>query len=83
MTNFTIFSLGKRIAHLRKTKKMSQLDLSVASGVAKTYLCELEGGKRNPSVLVLERIALALGVTLSDLFEGVGPLSENHGQRTN
>ncbi len=70
---YACFALGKRIAHLRRKKGMSQLDLSVESEVAKSYLCELEAGKRNPSVLVLERICTALGVTLSELFEGAGP----------
>ena len=67
----TAFVLGKRIAHLRKVKKMTQLDLAIESGIAKSYICELEAGKRNPSLSVLERVALALRVSLSELFEGV------------
>ena len=53
---------------------MSQLDFSVESGIAKSYVSELESGKRNPSLFVLEKVCLTLGVTLSVLFEGVGPV---------
>lgn len=71
---YVSFALGKRIAHLRKQKGMSQLDFSVESGIAKSYVCELEAGKRNPSLFVLEKVCLTLGITLSTLFEGVGPV---------
>ena len=73
---FLSYSLGKRIAHLRKTKGWSQLELSVESGVAKSYLCDLEAGRRNPSLETLEKIALALGISLSFLLEGVGSIEQ-------
>ncbi|MDY2575192.1 MAG: helix-turn-helix transcriptional regulator, partial [Bacilli bacterium] len=41
--------LGKRIAFLRKKKKMSQLDLALDSGINKNYISDLERGRRNPS----------------------------------
>jgi len=74
--SFLTYSLGKRIAHLRKTKGFTQLDLSVDSGIAKSYLCDLEAGRRNPSIETLERIALSLGVSLSFLLEGVGSIEQ-------
>lgn len=73
--NFTLYSLGKRIAYLRQKKGLTQLEFSADSGIAKSYVCELEAGKRNPSMLVLEKVALALNVTLSELLEGVGPIA--------
>ena len=63
--------LGKRIAHLRKLKGWSQLDLSLESDVNKNYICDLEKGRRNPSLEILERIADALNITLEELFKGV------------
>jgi len=63
--------LGMRIAYLRKEKKMSQLDLSIESGVNKNYISDLEKGRRNASLLVLNRIAQALGISLSDLLKGI------------
>ena len=75
--SFLCYSLGRRIAHLRKTRGLSQLDLSVDADVAKSYLCDLEAGRRNPSVETLERIAIALGVSLSVLLEGVGSIEQS------
>ena len=69
--NDVLWQLGRRIAFLRKAKKLSQIDLATDSMVAKSYLSELERGKRNPSVLVLSRIAIALGTTLEELFKGI------------
>ena len=75
------YALGKRIAYLRKQREMSQLDLSLDSGIAKSYICELEAGKRNPSVLILERVGESLDITLSTLFEGCGPVTTSQMKR--
>lgn len=66
--------LGRRIAYLRRLKKMSQLDLAYAAGIAKSYASELEAGKRNPSLMTLYSVAEALGVTLEELFRGIAPI---------
>ena len=63
--------LGMRIVYLRKQKGWSQLDLSIESGVNRNYLSDLENGRRNPTVDILEKIANALGITLEFLFKGV------------
>jgi transcriptional regulator with XRE-family HTH domain len=68
--------LGKRIAYLRKQKGMTQLDLSITTGVAKSYISDLETGNRNPSVMLLQELASGLGVTLEELFRGIVPLEE-------
>ncbi len=64
--------LGARVAYLRKSKKMSQLDLSLEAGVTKNYICDLEHGRRNPSLLTLEKIAKGLGVSVDELLKGLG-----------
>ena len=63
--------LGMRIRYLRKQKGMSQLDLALEADVNKNYISDLERGSRNPSILVLERIAKALNVSLENLFQGI------------
>lgn len=65
------YLLGKRIVYLRKKKKMSSLDLAIQSGINKNYLSDLENGRRNPSLKILRKIAIALEIDLSNLFEGV------------
>lgn len=63
--------LGMRIAYLRKTHKWSQEELSFRSKINKNYLSDLENGKRNPSLEVLERLASAFEITLEELFRGI------------
>ena len=63
--------LGNRIAYLRKQRGWSQLTLSVESGVNRNYICDLENGRRNPSLDILEKIAIALNITLENLFKGI------------
>lgn len=54
--------------------KISQTDVAVRSGVsAPTVSRYLSGERPNPRAAELAAIAKALGVTLSWLFEGVGP----------
>ena len=69
--NDVLWQLGRRVAFLRKEKGLSQVELAADADMAKSYLSELELGKRNPSVLVLSRVAAALGTTLEELFKGV------------
>lgn len=63
--------LGMRIKYLRTQRKWSQEDLSLESNVNKNYISDLENGRRNPSLDVLERIADALSITLEELFRGI------------
>lgn len=70
-TSFVLMELGSRIALLRKKEGKSQLALSLDAKVTKSYLSDLERGKRNPSVMVLNRLCLALHITLEELFRGI------------
>lgn len=61
-------ALGTSIAVARKKKGLSQLALSLDAGIAKSYLADLERGKRNPSILTLRKIGKALGVDIRTLM---------------
>lgn len=63
--------LGMRIKFLRKQRKWSQEDLAFYANVNKNYICDLENGRRNPSLDILERIAVGLGISLEELFKGI------------
>jgi XRE family transcriptional regulator, regulator of sulfur utilization len=64
-------ALGKRIRHLRLAKGWSQEFLADKASMHRTYMWGIEQGVRNPSVRHLARIADALGLSLSALFEGL------------
>lgn len=60
--------VGLNVQRLRRAKDLSQEELAARAEVHQTYLSGVERGKRNPSVLVLDRIAKALGADVADLL---------------
>lgn len=63
--------LGMRIKYLRSLKHWSQEDLALEADINKNYLSDLERGQRNPTVKILEKIAKAFNISLSELFKGI------------
>jgi len=55
--------VGGNIKRLRLERELTQEDLAHASEIDLTYLGGIERGRRNPSLLVLVRIAASLGTT--------------------
>ena len=60
-------ALGANIRERRTAGELTLEDLANEAGLSVTYLGQTERGQRNPSVLVLWRIADALGITLDQL----------------
>jgi transcriptional regulator with XRE-family HTH domain len=66
--------LGKRIRFLREGKGWSQLTLAIESEINRNYLSDLERGRRNPSIKILQLIAEALSIDLATLLKGIKPI---------
>ena len=66
--------LGYRIRYLRQNKGLSIEALALEAEINRNYLGDLERGMRNPTVVILNKIAKALEVDLSTLFEGIREL---------
>jgi transcriptional regulator with XRE-family HTH domain len=64
--------LGWRVRQLREAKGWTQEMLAGRAGLDRSYVAGIEAGLRNPSTRALAKLARALGVTLSELFDGVG-----------
>lgn len=64
--------LGKRIGTLRTQQGLSQNRLAQVANVDRTYLIGVEHGRCNASFDFMKKLADALDVTMSELFEGVG-----------
>jgi len=59
-------NLGARVRELRERRSMSRKLLARESQVSERYLAQLEGGDGNISVILLRRVATALGVTVGE-----------------
>ena len=60
--------MGKNIRRLRQQKSMTQEELAFEAEIDLTYMGGIERGRRNPSLLVMARIAEALSVPLGKLL---------------
>ena len=64
--------LGMAIKTQRASLGISQEELAHRAGLHRTYVSDLERGARNPSIESIEKLAGALQVSVSNLFEGAG-----------
>jgi transcriptional regulator with XRE-family HTH domain len=63
--------VGMNVRRFRQRAQMTQEQLAFAAEIDLTYVGGIERGKRNPSVLVLVRIATALGTEPAELLKAV------------
>jgi len=62
-------AMAERIRDLRKGKGYTLSRLASISGVSQPYLQQIESGQRkNPSGVILQKLAAALGTTVADLM---------------
>lgn len=62
---------GEQVRAKRLAMELSQEAFAVKCGLDRTYLSGVERGKRNLSLLNIERIAKAVGISISDLTAGL------------
>lgn len=60
--------VGQRIKALRHQIGLSQEALANKAGVDRTYVTDVENGRRNISVELLEKIIVALEVSFKEFF---------------
>lgn len=60
--------VGQRIRELRKTLELSQEGLAYKADVDRTYVTDVENGRRNVSLEILDRLIRALGVSFTEFF---------------
>jgi transcriptional regulator with XRE-family HTH domain len=59
---------GQNVRLAREKKSWSQDRLSEESGLHRTYISGIERGVRNPTIEIVQQIAIALDIDVPDLF---------------
>jgi len=65
--------LGQRVRTMRALRGMSRKVLARVSGISERYIAQLESGKGNVSIVLLRRVAGAMGAHLEDLIPTADP----------
>jgi len=65
----TLIALGKAIRSKRKEQGVSQEKLAFLAGIDRSYIGRVERGDNNVAILTLQKIAMALEISLSNLLE--------------
>lgn len=60
---------GKKVKVLRIEKGWSQEKLALSAELDRTYIPSIEKGERNVSIIVIEKIAKAFKISVSELFK--------------
>ena len=68
MANDLLVRLGARIRKLRKQRDWTQVVMAERLGIDRSFIADVERGKRNISILNLEIIAKGFKVSLSQLL---------------
>ena len=64
---------AERLRELRRSRGMTQAELSCRAEVSVTHLSELENAEIAPGIDLVDRLARALGATLADLLPSAAP----------
>lgn len=61
--------VGRNLLRIRKNKNITQEKLAEISGFSQQYISGLEQGQRNPTVVTVYELSLALGVNYIELLK--------------
>ena len=62
---------GVRLRQLRKENNLTQIQMAVDFGIDRTFISDVERGRKSLSLPMLEIFALGLNMTLSELLTGI------------
>ncbi len=62
-------AFGRRVAELRKNAGYSQEEFAFKCKVDRTYIGVVERGEKSPTLNTIDKIAEALGISKSELFD--------------
>ena len=68
MSSDVLEKFAKKLNSIRETRGLSQEELAFLCGIDRTYIGRIERLERNPSLVVLQKIADGLGISLIELL---------------
>lgn len=74
-------NLGITLKALRAEKGVSQEKLALSTGIDRRYMSDIENGRRNVSLEIIEKLAAFFEMKVSELFqrvEQIGTLVKNN-----
>jgi transcriptional regulator with XRE-family HTH domain len=63
--------LGRRVQTLRKQRGWTQVELAELLGIDRSYLSEIETGKKDPSLTILKTLSDGFGLSLPAFLKGL------------
>ena len=63
-----LLAYGNAIRAIRQNQKISQEELADLCGLHRTYISDVELGKRNVSLENIDKLAYALNISISEIF---------------
>ncbi|MBE7709046.1 MAG: helix-turn-helix transcriptional regulator [Cyanobacteria bacterium SIG32] len=69
MSSSILKKFANKLIAIRKDRNLSQEDLALLCDIDRTYVGRIETLKRNPSLIILNKIAEGLGIKLSELLD--------------
>ena len=64
---------GNRVKEMRLAQGISLRKFALMIGIDKSFLVDIEHGRKSPTLDTIEKIACGLNVTFAELFDGLGP----------
>lgn len=71
MNEQVVHSFGARLRKLRAHCGMTQMEFATAHNLDRSFISDMERGHKVASLITLARLAVAFGMTLSALLDGV------------
>ena len=68
LNHLNLADIGSRVKSFREKRNLSMRELASRAGVAVSFISKLETGKTSPTIMTLQKILEALGITVVEFF---------------